>query len=166
MITTIKLFYQHDQPMVALFGPANEENDGWQRNVPASEVFAGDPSLLPEERPLAIAVAEKVVGFTAAFKASITPAPAPLTLPELVREISSGTSLPEEEVNRVVESLLRQLRGVVYRGEGWEGENLRVRPHPRAVATPPGEKAAPAKRRLAILSPVRPPASQAQATRG
>ena len=93
MITAIKLFYQGAMPMVALYGAANEHGDGWQCNLPAKEVLAGDPSSLPAEQQLLLSDAEKRVGWTAAFQARLAKETPPMRMPELVNAISNSTGV-------------------------------------------------------------------------
>jgi hypothetical protein len=152
MITAIKLVYQEAIPMVALYGTANDHGDGWQCNLPAQDVLAGDPSSLPAEEQLLVADAEKLVGWTAAFQARLAQETPPLKMLELVREISHSTGLPEENVRRVVVSLLLQLRTLVERGGELNSDGLRLRPHPKAAA-PGAQQAAPAKPHMALLVP-------------
>ena len=152
MITAIKLFYQEAMPMVALYGAAVEHGDGWQCNVLAQDVVAGDPSSLPAERQLLLADAEKLVGWTAAFQARLAQQSPPLRMPELVTAISNSTGLPEDDVRRVVVSVLRQLRTLVESGGRLTGDSLQLRPHPQA-ATRGAKRPALAKQRLALLVP-------------
>jgi hypothetical protein len=152
MITAIKLFYQEAMPMVALYGAANEHGDGWQCNLPAHDVVVGDPASLPAEQQLLLADAEKLVGWTAAFQARLAQDTPPLRMPELVNAISASTGLPEDDVRRVVVSLLRQLRTLVESGGQLNSDSLRLRPHPHAAARG-AKRPALAKQGLALLVP-------------
>jgi hypothetical protein len=150
MFTAIKLFYQNDSPMVALYGAATEDGDGWQCNLPAHEVLAGDPARLPPERLLSLAEAQPLIGFTPAFQARLAPVKPIVNMSGLVREISLSTDLPEADVRRVVVSLLRELRTVVKAGGHFNSANLRLRPHPKTAG-------------MAVLSPVPPKPTAARA---
>jgi hypothetical protein len=152
MITAIKLFYQEAIPMVALYGTANDHGDGWQCNLPAQDVLAGDPSSLPAEEQLLVADAEKLVGWTAAFQARLAKETPPMRMPELVNAISNSTGVPEDDVRRVVVSVLRQLRTLVESGGQLNSDSLRLRPHPQAAARG-AKRPALAKQRLALLIP-------------
>jgi len=152
MITAIKLFYQGAMPMVALYGAANEHGDGWQCNLPAKEVLAGDPSSLPAEQQLLLSDAEKRVGWTAAFQARLAKETPPMRMPELVNAISNSTGVSEDDVRRVVVSVLRQLRTLVVSGGQLNSDSLRLRPYPQAAA-PGAQGTAPSKRSMALLIP-------------
>ncbi len=145
--------------MVALYGEADEHGDGWQCNLPAQEVLAGDPARLPAEQKLWLADVENVVGWTTAFQARLAQAIPPLRLPEMVADISQSTGLPQEDVRRVVVSLLRELRALVESGGQLNSDSVRLRPHPQAAAAA-AQGTARTKQRLALLMPVPPKAVQ------
>ena len=52
IISSLKLFHQDGEAKVALYGSPSVYEDGWLRNLPASQVFRQNPDVLPAEQTL------------------------------------------------------------------------------------------------------------------
>jgi hypothetical protein len=151
MITSIKLFYRDSFPMVALYGAANANSDGWQCNVPAHEVLDGDPNTLPVEQQLTVAEAGKLIGFSSSFKARMAPAKKDIRMSELVSEISTNTGIPEPDVHRIVFNVLRNFKHVVAKGGQFNSSILRILPHAAPAPKSNASSSTSAARNSAVL---------------
>lgn len=67
-ITSLKLFREEDDLMVALFGEPSALPDGWLENLPASAVFTASPECLPLEQHLSLAEAAALVPLLPRFQ--------------------------------------------------------------------------------------------------
>ena len=136
MITSIKLFYSEAAPMVAVYGVASDQNDGWRCNLPAHEVFSDDPKVLPVEQQVSLADARHLLTFIPSFLARFPGAKLTLAMPQLVSEISATTGLAEPDVQRIVANTLQQFRALVANGGQFTSAALRIQPRPAAANTP------------------------------
>ena len=152
MISSLKLFHQNSEAMVALYGSPSVHEDGWLRNLPANQVFLHHPGALPAEETLPLAEAAQLVPFTPEFLSQLTPAPEPVRLAQLVEEFSASSELPAGRVRTILLAVLSQFAGLIESETGFTSPVLGFTSMSLpAVPAQDGRPARPA-RKLAKLS--------------
>jgi hypothetical protein len=124
MISSLKLFHQNGEAMVALYGSPSVYEDGWLRNLPASQVFLHHPGALPAEETLPLAEAAQLVPFTPEFLSQLNHAPAPVRLAQLVEELSASSELPAGRVRTILLAVLSQFAGLIESETGFSSPVL------------------------------------------
>jgi len=152
MISYLKLFHQNGETMVALYGNSSEYEDGWLRNLPASNVFLHNPGALPTEQTLPLAAAAQLQPFTPEFLSQLTPDPEPVRLAQLVDELSASSELPAGRVRTILLAVLSQFAGLIEAGEGFSSPVLGFTPIALPAVPAQDDRPAILSRKLARLT--------------